>query len=564
VWRLVVLDRWTNAPWLTFTEADGVVRLDSFSISPEGDSGDGAFTAVPSQVTIVPRDVIALEVDKLGDGTWERVYLGVVVACGNPRSDTPQPYRTVGTRQRFYERTVIREWVGAQAGSDVATMVTAVLTTIEQLPNNTTFDPADAPTTGFQLGTRFPNLESLGEFLDAMAAAVGGFLVPVGETYTYDGHTYNAGDYVPPVEWGVRPDGSIYFRRPNSTAGVTFNEQDARTTIRWNPINAEQDVTDVRILFFDAYALEHWKSASKRIGDIWLPGTNDPNVPLLPKPIIRNPAGYVSDPAIRSDLVHRLDHPLDYMVRDQAAQSVSGVTGTWTNINNAIDLDPTTFTYSSATPSQLRSGTSFGPTTLLDLFRVRYSTPSGTTNPITAWVVGLSLAPPPGATFVDAFIMTYELPPTDGAIAEAWFVVAPPAGWTGELLADWELRLDCLNASGGDRDKIYYADWWTAGFPTPTPQLLALAQSLVVVPTLSVAAGAYNGFGALTRNVQIIPETGATINARAERIELSFTVEGGVTTTYYLGQPFESDLITDAILMDRLARRAVAAGGRTR
>ncbi|MFA5569338.1 MAG: hypothetical protein WC972_11915, partial [Trueperaceae bacterium] len=242
-WRIRVWNgnAWNQgSPKETLTPDNGPVSIDALNLTPQGDSLDGSFTLVPAGLNVAARDTITVDTHD-GSG-WVPRYAGVITTAGNPRSTDRQAYRTAGIRQRLFE-TIVQ--TGYLDTDDVAAQVRTILNQARHRPTGTTYTSSDVPNLGFQIGPRATAWETVGDFLDAMAGFVGAFAVPSGETYTYDGHTYTAGQTVPPTQWGVRPDGSIYFRRPAPTPPAAFHEGDQRTTIDWQQINAEDATGDV-------------------------------------------------------------------------------------------------------------------------------------------------------------------------------------------------------------------------------------------------------------------------------------------------------------------------------
>jgi len=239
-WRLVVLHA-DGSSHVYQAESD-VLRLDSFDVTPAGDCGEALLTVLGSSVVLPPRAIVTLETSPDGS-VWTPRYRGLVVVAASTRTLQPQTVKLVGLRQRFYELTVEAARV---SGGDVAAMAHEVLDALT-LPFSLSL-PASFPDTGFQFGDRFPQLETVGAFLDALVEAVPQFVVPVGGSYTYDGVTYGEGEVVPGVEWGVDAAGLVFFRRPASS-GVSVSESDAGVGVSWGQVNAESVVNAVRLVY---------------------------------------------------------------------------------------------------------------------------------------------------------------------------------------------------------------------------------------------------------------------------------------------------------------------------
>lgn len=550
-WQLLIYQQDATTLRATLTAADEVARLDSFTISPQGDCGDGVFTALPSAVAIEPRDIVVVEVDTTG--SMEAIYKGVVTVCGNPRSDDAQAYRVVGIRQRMYEQVVLDASV---TGGDVAAMVRQVLSNSSNLPAGVTYTATDVPDLGFELGNRYPAYETVGDFLDAMMATVGRFIVPSGSSYTYDGTTYAPGDVVPAVTWGVRADGSIYFRRPAATSAIAASELDARTLVTWNEINAEAAVTDNVLIYLAAFDLTHfiavnWRSGS---GD----SAHNSSDPPTMVPVARwNGEAYTT--AISGDdeaLIQRavVPNPLDYML--SAPGGTPAETG-WNGTANTRDGDLATFNQQTTTSglSELRV---LNIPASDGLLRLRYSADgAGGTNAL--WQLAVRIK----ASSTDYVEMVYEVPDSAGGVTDLWLPVGVITDYSGTLPFTGAAAIDLWVRGGTSGFRIYEIQFWVPDGDLGGTAGALYAEGITRPIPSEVASVAYDGRGQLAAWMNLETTTG-TITLPLERIEYGISTEQGITTTYYAGQAYPSDLETQRVILDRLARRAVAEGGRRR
>jgi len=250
-WKILVWEP-DGTPRNDVTVADAVFSLESFSVSPAGSCQEANWMMLPSAVNVRARDIIQLQTS--AGGAWTPRFKGTVVMAGNPRSSEVQSYRAVGLKQRFYERVCTQARV---PGGDVATGMAA--NAYLGLPTLVGVNPGlNAPAVTFQLGDRFPALESYGELFDALAATVGQFIVPAGTSYVYDGVTYTAGQTVPAVEWGVDATGQAFFRRPHAAA-VNVSEVDTNARVEWVPTNAENVVDAPVLVYASGMVADGWR-----------------------------------------------------------------------------------------------------------------------------------------------------------------------------------------------------------------------------------------------------------------------------------------------------------------
>lgn len=565
-WRLksINADLWgISGPMTETYPDDGALAIDNLGLTPQGDSLDGQITALPGITTLRARDVVILEIY---DGTtWLPRWAGLITTGGNPRSTTAQTYRAAGIRQRLFEQYIHTPYL---PGGDIATMVRTVLNDPRNIPAAMTFTNADAPLCQFELGARAGAYETTGDFLDAMTAMVGTFAVPPGETYTYDGHTYTGGDVVPPVEWGIRPDASIYFRRQPYAAPIIFAEGDNRVDIEWSPINVEDHVASVLLFYVGELNLREasFEAASGQDAG----GTWQEQEPPPIRPAARYNGIDLPDYAVATSVSRVvIDGPQDFMDKAPAPTLTSSNT---TNASNAVDGNPATYaTLALENPPGSLSGgileAAYASGRRDGAWRITYSTDRA--------------ARDLGAHFSYGFINSAgnRSSAIHGALPTTGDVNTPNVIWLPNLvqaryapafpntpfdeMQPW-LQIWNMNSQAM---RVYEIEYWV-----PDGDLYGLssrssryALSLIRPSTQEVARIDYQGLGSIARDLQITPAAGGSpIAAYAERITLTLDPETGIRTTYYVGQAWPAQIREQQVLLDRLARRAVDEGGRRR
>lgn len=566
-WRLTAItaESWGGTPRVTIDADDGVAAIDTLTLSPLGDSLDGQLTADPSAADLRPRDAVTFETHDLTTDTWVPRWAGIVTTAGNPRATSPQTYRLAGIRQRMYEKIVQLTYVPE---GDVGEMVRAVLAASTTLPAGITYDAADVPDLGFTMGGRAGAFETAGDFLDAMTATVGPFVVPPGETYAYDGRTYAAGEVVPPAEWGVRPDGAIYFRRtkPGNPGPLIFSPTDARTNVEWAPINAE-DATGTPLLVYAGQI--NTQDAAITEATYRNPGGSTVRaksaLPLHPIARLngRTPLDG-NNPPVASTVY--LDGPADFMAKTPGltAPSTTGVT----NPGNAIDGDPATFATCTGGPAPMHLLITKASAQRDGAWRVTYATSVESSLPLMCRLQYVEVLPSTGGMSI-----SYVLPHTGGEIKTIWLPFPMFAEYTGSR-ATLEPRLTISSNSNTAGlilvANIYEVEYWQPDCDLTTPvdasKSARYADALKRNPaSLEVARITYDGLPDLNRAAKILqPSPAPAVKVDIERATLALTVDGGVRTTYYAGQAWPATVKEQQVMLARLARRAVAEGGRRR
>lgn len=564
-WRIQVYPSggWRTATPTTLEPGDGVLSLDALNRTPGGGCLDGQITAIPTLAGLQPRDEITVEVQNTSTLAWTPIYAGVVMTCGNPRSSSPQAHRLAGIQQRAYELIVQLSLV---PGDDVADMVKAVVSESKHRPAGVTYTAGNVPTLTLVNGDRSTAYETVGDFLDAMTQITGAFAVPTGETYTYDGRTYAAGQVVPPTEWGIKPDGSLYFRRVQ-TGAHEMSETDARTSVEWTPVNAEDDVTDTLLVYAGTLNTTDaelqrvfWQNPSGATGPTLPAGGGE--IPLPLRPIARLNGREIIEGNTPTHVTRvQLDGPQDYM--QKIALTVTSSTGA-TDAGNAIDGDPDTKATYNGTPTITPFTIKTNASTANDgAWRIRYGIDATSNLALTARLTYDSTTGPTSES-----TLIYVLPPTSGATRDIWLPAPTLSGYTGPL-DSLRPSINFLTVTMIDHSiaaYIHEVEYWVPDGDVngDASRSAKLADALRRQASTSVARAATRGLGPVTRDLTIHPATGSDVTAAIERITYSLTPADGAMTTYYAGQAWPAAIREQQVMLTRLARRAVAEGGRRR
>jgi len=542
------------------TKADAIFSIDSFDLAPDGNCLEATFRAPPKALpfAIELRDVITIETRPDSTSAWTPRYLGYVSLAGNPRSDNVETYRLVGLKQRFSEVAIRTGFPQSAviASADVATMANQIFLSSGNdiaFPgivgvDYTTFD---APTLTFVGGKRITQLETAGNALDALAALVGQFIVPTGETYTYDGQTYLGGDVVPPVTWGVRPTGEVFFRRNIGAAG-NINETDLEVKVTYPALSGEEVVTSPIIVYYPGMDISRAVRFQQRNSSTQVV------TPLLP---VWQPWSHRIQVANATQRVIQLPNPDDYLLNAFSEYSVNG--NTFTNGANAYDGNPSTYAEGD----------------LLDFIQLSRSVP-----PFETAATALRIDAEFGDDIALQFRSSYNFS-VGGQLQlyEFWWepVATDEAGQTNrlqitfpvllqaEFLAFAQINNQTLlnethsinviagpNGSGGT-SKVY--DYRPFRHVVGSDNTLAnqLVESYRRAIVQEVANIKVFDDRPLQASIVLTPETGSAITVPVERVQYSITTAEGVTTTYHAGQAFDGELVSERVVLEGLARRAV-------
>ena len=346
-WRLLVNDP-SDSPLFEYgpngADGDGgIAAFPSFDIDVSGNCLTMSFTAVPKLASIYPRDLVTLERYDTSTSTWVPWWKGVVTTAGTPLSDEPQQYQALGLKQVFYERVLLtNRWPNPPALSTDAANLPDFATAITTIPA-VTIDSTSAPALGLDVGVVLPNRQSFGDFLDARARQVGTFIVPISESYAYDGVTFAAGDVVPEVRWGADPTGRFFFRRVgvNEFPQLQVNEDDSNVEVTWSPYTSEGKSNSFTFVLLAGVDRERLLSA--RVNQAYSgPPEFDESFVSTEQTFIpytaSGPSPTPADPIVEQTIA--VENPLDYMLRENMTFLSNAL---WSDIPDAVDGNVNTF-----------------------------------------------------------------------------------------------------------------------------------------------------------------------------------------------------------------------------
>jgi hypothetical protein len=241
-WDILLKHPFTNA-----SVGTGSIALGDATVhrAASGDSVEAEIVVAPETMPEHVRHNLTLRRD-----TVAKFYGMITRPVNRNIEDQDLTLNIAGIRKRLYEHPMTESYV---PGGDVGAMVTSVLSNALNIPVGLSFG-GGVPTFGFVLGDRVTKRsESVGDFLDAMAQAVPGFVVPpAGAEYTQmiaafpEMASFSTGDVVLGAVWGVEPSGAIFFSRRDTTNSSlvegtncfiyeqeTFDAENIVTSIRW-------------------------------------------------------------------------------------------------------------------------------------------------------------------------------------------------------------------------------------------------------------------------------------------------------------------------------------------
>ena len=530
-------------------KSNGLFSVDDYSFTPDGNCTEATFRFVPKNATAPtgPRSTVQIQTRPNSSASFTTVWRGIVTMAGNPRSDKVETFRAVGLKQLFYETLLTKDPVIRTA--DVAVMAEQVIDGFARSQNRGLSFAGlsgvkDIPTMAFTFGTRFPLLESAGDALDALAASAGAFIVPTGQTYTYDGVTFTAGQVVPKTTWGVRGNGAVFFRRTFLNA-ASVNETDLNVDVQYPPLSGEE-LVDAPVL-------------------VYYPGV-DPNL-FLQKRLMNVSGNFVAIEPVYYPICIRptqqrangsgqrrvqIPNPDDYLISIRSQiYSESGPT------TNMLDGNPATFGQLDSANSinflfetleagvalklDVEYGNDSGFFVRFDVFRQvsgqrTYSTffelqPQGTFERRT-----LTFPYPVPLQWFEANNLDYGSDPLYYGVT-AFYIPGPNGG--GGVVNVYDIRPFAVRS---------FADNSVA---------LQLQSLYAVEPADEVTNIKVYGEEALRTRIDLTPEVGSAIEVPVERVQYSVTTAEGVTTTYHAGQAFDGELVSERVVLEGLARRAV-------
>lgn len=537
----------------------GIVSFDGFDVDSAGNCLTMQFQALPSRNAIGPRYIITLQLYDTGTSSWVNAWKGVVTTVGTTRSDRVQTYEALGLKQRMYEAPIVRlpYWPYASLTSTDAADLPAFSLTgplgVTVYPG-VTRDSDSTPTTGFSIGTAQTDFQIFGDFLDQRAAQVGAFIVPASETYTYDGVTFNAGEVVPPVRWGVDADGYFFFRRVFDSS-LAVDETDPNVSVEWQPVSTENQFTFPYLVLFaggpqaNVVTVLSREATSSTTVDM----TGNAFGALSLQPTTAVFPGVSDAPLIQK--VITVTNPLDYYIRRSESFAANA---DWNDLADGTDGDLTTYAsvYAGAAvahatgqavdwsdPSVIEIDAEAG-----DVIVLWYSSDA----PVPILRTGSKSASIGPTTYTWTNEVVYEFPATntDTEIIPRQVVIPlnPPAPATSNTIDPVQF-IKILGVTGL---RIYDC----AMFEVDTDVRDRVFQSLIKPLQQEAAIVDLQGYQGIATELDIAPGDGGTnVIMPVERVEYRITIDGGVTTRYYAGQRYDADLEAEAIVLDALVRR---------
>lgn len=552
-WRIQVLAADGSAK-PTIAGDDQVAGIDSMQLDPAGSCGEATLTAIAGAIDLEPRDVITVQYSLDGFTTVKgNLYRGYITSAGTTRGSRLQRYRAMGLKQRAYEIPLTQRRI---AGGDVAVMAKALF--------DGPLEPAFVvgadnllgalPALGFQLGDRHPRLQTAGDALDDLADTVGAFTVPPGETHTYGGRTFFAGELVPAVRWGATATGRWFFHRP--LGQTSLNENGRRVEVGWSARDAEEVADRITLVYASAYN-----------GDPQV--VNFPAGDSVPSPVAQ-PLSYTAGTGtLRAGLVQTLEAPLDFMADGITSTDHAGPNVI--NGANAFDGNPATYAEfdqdGPGNPPGFITATAQGATGAIVLIDIEFSA-SRFYTPIAGWLppnarIYLNVRTS-GGTLITT--LAYEFDPDPGVRR----LFALPA--MVEVTADPTLtpgRVDAV-VSGAQAVRLYELELWTIDQPTAD----RLGQAFTRAPAAEVAEVRYRGLAPVTglggtpaasvATLRLTTAEGDELVLPIERYDAVITPDEGAVVTIHAGQAFNAEQQAERTVLERLARAAIAKGGARR
>lgn len=358
-WKMVVLrDTGAGSTTITYDTAINAPAITEFRliVRADGSCVEGSFTGRPASLDVMPRDIITFSSihDDGAGGTIElELFRGYVTKSGIADQQDLRTYRLVGLQQRFYEQVAGVDVIagvstpGVYYEQDVAAMANEIIVDYQGQVLGITGVDIPAPI-NFTIGDRVPNYQTVGEFLDDLVASVPELLVASGATYVYDGVTYGAGELVPGASWGVRADGTIFFRRAVGTG--TVNGSSPNVVVDYQDVDAEEIVTKT-VLVLDVSNKEDVSIKDRYYStDAKLVTVTPGQYPSLPYYKTYPIELYEDDEHSKYTAIKVIPFSVDNsgFVSAVTQPSTQTVLSPITNHTLAVDGDPTTFAFNPA------------------------------------------------------------------------------------------------------------------------------------------------------------------------------------------------------------------------
>ena len=543
----------------TLTPADELFSIDDVSFTPDGNCTEATFRCVPSVTAqpITPRSTVYFQTKDSGNN-WINRWLGYVSLAGNPRSKNVETFRAVGLKQRLYEVQLTKLY--GLASADPAAQADAIMTAVfdsASTLNGSTFAFRDAPTLGFTNGVLYPLVGSAGQILDNLAATVGQFIVPTGQTYTYDGVTYAASAVVPKVIWGIRATSNnaapTFFFRRTFTNAASYAETDLDVDVAWPGLSGEEVISEPVLQYFPNM---DWS----KLGNARETGAN---ARFFTIPVAQ-PMIYKAHSANQSQRIVQVPNPNDYL--EELTVFTTGPTGTggFTSFANAFDGNPATsvdgnvgdgleyFVSSTFSTSQTQSITPGSTVLRLD---IEYGDTNGA-------FVEVGHRATVGVT-TRIWRARYTLPAqTDTGRVRFDFPILPPVEFISAAnFTVWDTIVFIVATAGPNGSSGTVKVFDARPFAPTIIGSTVLADRLAAMFRVPVPAEVTNvkvfDDEPLRTRIDLTPEVGSVIEVPVERVQYSITTAEGVTTTYHAGQAFDGELVSERVVLEGLARRAV-------
>lgn len=519
---------------------DNPIEAIAWSVRGDGDMGEAVIRG--KGLDLRPRDIVAIRAftNPGSTGTPPLRYLGWVVQSHDPRAPGLVETRLTSGGSRLAD--VLNTLAVLDAG-DVAELARQATedNPLPPLVKGWPYHTAAMPLQTFQLGNRYPRLETLADTLEALAATVPGFTVETGSSYTYSGRTYNPGDDVPTTRWGLRPSSwdddaaEIYFER--NDAYVQLSETLDQLTIEWSAASSDGVVDRVHVLLFDTPSESTVRVAT---------GTTDP--------LAIEAAGVeYKHPSSNYHVARRIDLPPLEGLADTTWFGGGTPIG-WTNPGNIDDGDPAT--YASNDGVQLFVSW-YKQVADAVAVRVRYSTHI----PLT---IGFR------HSYTHEWIIRgFNLPVTDGDQAEVIVLNPKLADWDDGTNVNEYLGSIVQIGSDNANDDPIAADSIRVYEITPltvdTELLKRIAAGHIRLPVSTVATVTAPGsLRAAVPRLRLTLADNTLVEGSVEGVEYSITRQLGLQTTYRLNHALPIDQARARALTDARTARITNAAFRAR
>jgi len=546
-----------------------------------------SWEGLPQELDISARDVVQVQTRASALDSWEDRWLGYVTECPNANSDDVGQYQAVGLYQRFYEVNARLVNSSGDVGGIVRTNMQPVTGSfLAYRPGGVVAGSGgiDSPDVGFEVGVQTAVLQSIGELLDGFAELVGQFVVPVSETYDYDGSTFNAGDLVPGVVWGVTASGVLFFRRPTESVG-SVNEDDVDTLVRWLNETGEEFYNVVRLAFPFGYDRDLLKRAAVIST---LNAGPDGAISSAAEALEARAMLFSYGPGVtgaagaRSERLVVLENPLDLMMEGTVSIAANS---DWDNLSNADDGDITTYASPKAAsvPSPRDYATRVDETvaTALEITvtEPNASTPPAYRTPHGLWMLRYATDEAIPVVHQHGGNLQYVISETgDATVAFAEMSVSvvlenlyelPSANTDANIIVS-QVYLPSTNPAGAllrEANNSTYRELILVGvtgtrlydvrYYVPDQDACSLyARAFLKEVNRAASEVSLVGHQPLWTDVTITKSVGsATEDARVERTEYRLTVEEGAVTVLHVGSAYDSEAEAAQVLLERVIAR---------